>query len=69
MGEVSVRFLGSGDAFGCGGRFQTCIYVSFEVTHLLIDCGASSLIAMKRFVVDPSLIVTILFSHLHCDHF
>ena len=69
MGEVSVRFLGSGDAFGSGGRFQTCIYVSFEVTHLLIDCGASSLIAMKRFGVDPSLIDTILLSHLHGDHF
>ena len=69
MGEVSVRFLGSGDAFGSGGRFQTCIYARSEATHLLIDCGASSLIAMKRFGVDPSLIDTILLSHLHGDHF
>jgi ribonuclease BN (tRNA processing enzyme) len=69
MGEVSVQFLGSGDAFGSGGRFQSCIYVRCEATHLLIDCGASSLIAMKRFGVDPSLIDTILLSHLHGDHF
>ena len=69
MAEVSVRFLGSGDAFGSGGRFQTCIYVSFEATHLLIDFGASSLVAMKRFGVDPSLIDIILLSHLHGDHF
>ena len=69
MGEVSVQFLGSGDAFGSGGRFQTCIYVWSEATHLLIDCGASSLVAMKRFGVDPLLVDTILLSHLHGDHF
>src|SRR5919202_71309 len=69
VGEVNVRFLGSGDAFGSGGRFQTCIYVQFDTTHLLIDCGASSLIAMRRFRVDPSLIDTILLTDLHGDHF
>ncbi len=69
MGEVNVRFLGSGDAFGSGGRFQTCIYVRCEATHLLVDCGTSSLVAMKRFGVDPSLVDTILLSHLHGDHF
>ena len=69
MGEVNVRFLGSGDAFGSGGRFQTCIYVGCEATHLLVDCGTSSLVAMKRFGVDPSLVDTILLSHLHGDHF
>jgi ribonuclease BN (tRNA processing enzyme) len=67
--EVSVQFLGSGDAFGSGGRFQTCIYVWSDATHLLIDCGASSLVAMKRFGVDPLLVDTILLSHLHGDHF
>lgn len=69
MREVSVRFLGSGDAFGSGGRFQTCIYVQFDTTHFLIDCGASSLIAMRHFGVAPSLIDTILLTHLHGDHF
>lgn len=72
MGEVSVRFLGSGDAFGSGGRFQTCIYARTdgpEATHVLIDCGASSLVAMRRFGVDPALIDTILLTHLHGDHF
>jgi ribonuclease BN (tRNA processing enzyme) len=64
--------LGSGDAFGSGGRFQTCLYLESDepdATHLLIDCGASSLIAMKRFGVEPSIIDTILISHLHGDHF
>jgi ribonuclease BN (tRNA processing enzyme) len=70
--EVSVRFLGSGDAFGSGGRFNTCIYMRsnrLDATHTLVDCGASSLIAMKHFGVEPSAIDTILLSHLHGDHF
>jgi ribonuclease BN (tRNA processing enzyme) len=69
MKEWIVQFLGSGDAFGCGGRFQTCIYVQSETARFLIDCGASSLIAMKRFGVDPNLIESILLTHLHGDHF
>lgn len=69
MAEVSIQFLGSGDAFGSGGRFQTCIYVRSDVTHFLLDCGASSLIAMKRFRVNPSLIDIFLLTHLHGDHF
>lgn len=69
MGDVLVQFLGSGDAFGSGGRFQTCFYVKCERTRLLIDCGASSLIAMKRFGVDPGAVDLILVTHLHGDHF
>lgn len=69
MSDLRIQFLGSGDAFGSGGRYQTCIYVSSDVMHFLIDCGASSLIAMKRFGVNPSLIDLILLSHLHGDHF
>lgn len=69
MSQVEVLFLGSGDAFGSGGRFQTCFHVRAEVTQFLIDCGASSLIAMKRFGVDPSSLDIILLSHLHGDHF
>ncbi len=69
MSKVEIRFLGSGDAFGSGGRFQACFYVWSESAKFLIDCGASSLIAMKRFGVDPSLVENILLSHLHGDHF
>ena len=66
---VSVRFLGSGDAFGSGARFQTCIYVSCGSAGFAIDCGTSSLIAMRRYGVDPSHIDTVLLTHLHGDHF
>ncbi len=69
MGEVQLRFLGSGDAFGSGARFQTCLLLSGAGGSLLIDCGASSLIAMKRAGVDPGEIGWVLLSHLHGDHF
>lgn len=69
MSGVTVRFLGSGDTFGSGGRLQTCIHLQADGAHLLIDCGASSLIAMRRFGVDPGLIDVILLTHLHGDHF
>jgi ribonuclease BN (tRNA processing enzyme) len=69
VGRVELQFLGSGDAFGSGGRFQTCILLRGAGDMLLIDCGASSLIAMKRAGVNPSEIGVVLLTHLHGDHF
>lgn len=66
---MRVQFLGSGDAFGSGARFNTCILVDRAEGVLLIDCGASSMIAMRKFAVDPNLIRTIFVTHLHGDHF
>ncbi len=69
MKKVRVQFLGSGDNFGSGGRFQTCIYVNTGNERFLIDIGASSLITMKRFGVETADIDFILLLHLHGDHF
>ena len=66
---MRIRFLGSGDAFGSGGRLQTCILLESGSFRCLLDCGASSLIALKRAAVDPNDIDTILITHLHGDHF
>ncbi len=66
---MKIQFLGSGDAFGAGGRFNTCFMVDAENTRFLIDCGATSLVAMNRFGVDPDSIDMVLLSHLHGDHF
>lgn len=66
---MRIQFLGSGDAFGSGGRFNTCILVEAAASAFLIDCGASTLIAMRRFQVAPNRIRTIFISHLHGDHF
>lgn len=66
---VQVRFIGSGDAFGSGGRFNTCFQVSHDAGCCLIDCGASSPVALRKFGVDPNAIDTIFLTHLHGDHF
>ncbi|MFY9531542.1 MAG: MBL fold metallo-hydrolase [Candidatus Acidiferrales bacterium] len=69
MSRVEICFLGSGDAFGSGGRFQTCFLLRDGNSSVLIDCGASSLIAMKRGGLNSSEIGWILLTHLHGDHF
>jgi ribonuclease BN (tRNA processing enzyme) len=66
---MKLTFAGSGDAFGSGGRFNTCFHVAHSGGAFLIDCGASSLIALKRLGLDPAAIDTIFISHLHGDHF
>lgn len=66
---VQLRFLGCGDAFGSGGRFNTCFHVEGTAGAFLIDCGASSMIAIRKFGVDPNAVRTVLITHLHGDHF
>ncbi len=69
MGPVRVRFLGSGDAFASGGRFQACIHLDGGAEPLLLDCGATALIPLKRAAIDPASIGWVGLSHLHGDHF
>jgi ribonuclease BN (tRNA processing enzyme) len=68
--RVTVTFAGCGDAFGSGGRCQACIVVQAdESPPILLDCGATSLVALKRQGVDPNTVGAVLVSHLHVDHF
>jgi ribonuclease BN (tRNA processing enzyme) len=66
---MQLQFLGCGDAFGSGGRFNTCFHLRGREVNALIDCGASSRIALDRFAVDTNAIDTILITHFHADHF
>jgi hypothetical protein len=42
------------DAFGNGGRFQTCLLLDGGPERLMLDCGASSLTALKAAGVEPN---------------
>ncbi len=64
-----VRFVGSGDAFGSGGRWQTCISVESAGQTLLVDCGTTSLVALKAQGLDPGAVEAVVVTHLHGDHF
>ena len=66
---MKLTIIGSGDAFGSGGRFNTCFRIETSGRDLLLDCGASSLPALKAQGVDPNAIDGVLLSHLHGDHF
>ncbi len=69
---VRVTTVGSGDAFGSGGRFQTCIALAVDpatAPTVLLDCGATSLTALRQQGIDPHQIEAVLVSHLHGDHF
>ena len=66
---MKLTFVGCGDAFGTGGRFNTCFYVEGDKTAFLIDCGATSMTAIRHHGIDPNTIDTILLTHLHGDHF
>jgi ribonuclease BN (tRNA processing enzyme) len=66
---MQLQFVGCGDALGSGGRFNTCFHVTGSRTNFLIDCGASSLPALKRFGIARDAIDLILITHFHGDHF
>jgi ribonuclease BN (tRNA processing enzyme) len=69
VSSVRLTFVGSGDAFAGGGRFQACLHLDGGPEPLLLDCGASALIALKRLAIDPTSIGWVALSHLHGDHF
>src|SRR6202162_2429322 len=66
---MQLRFVGSGDALGFGGRANTCFHVTGESVNFLIDCGASSLPALKRLGIAREAIDLVLITHFHGDHF
>lgn len=66
---MRLTIAGSGDAFGSGGRLNTCFWLETAKSTLLIDCGASSLPALKACKLDLNRIEAIVLSHLHGDHF
>jgi ribonuclease BN (tRNA processing enzyme) len=66
---MRLTIVGSGDAFGSGGRSNTCFWLETAKGTLTIDFGASALPALKAHRFDPNTIDAIVLSHLHGDHF
>lgn len=66
---MKLTIVGSGDAFGSGGRLQTCFHVAVGGEEILIDCGATAVIGMLQQNLDPDRVTAIFISHLHGDHF
>ena len=62
---VRLTFVGSGDAFAGGGRFEACLHLHGGPEPLLLDCGATTLVALKRLALDPGWIGNIAPNHPH----
>jgi ribonuclease BN (tRNA processing enzyme) len=65
---MRLQFVGCGDAFGSGGRFNTCFHLVGRGINVLIDCGATSLVSMNKLAIDPNDIDVIFLTHFHADH-
>ncbi|MGH7786568.1 MAG: MBL fold metallo-hydrolase [Candidatus Binatia bacterium] len=66
---MTVRFLGTGDAFNARARCHASYLVVAPSTTFMLDCGPSTLLAMKRDGLDVDSVDAIFLSHLHGDHF
>lgn len=66
---MRITIHGSGDAFGSGGRFNTCLQIEAGGERLLLDCGSSSMVALSKAGVARNSLSTLLFTHFHGDHF
>jgi ribonuclease BN (tRNA processing enzyme) len=66
---MQLTVVGSGDAFGSGGRSNTCFWLDTAKAALIVDFGASALPALKARKLDVNRIDGIVLSHLHGDHF
>jgi len=69
MSGVEIRFLGTGDAFGSGGRLHTSTFIRSACGDVLVDCGPSTLASLRRDALDPNTVDAIVLTHLHGDHF
>jgi ribonuclease BN (tRNA processing enzyme) len=66
---MNLTVIGCGDAFGSGGRFNTCFMIDAGERRVLLDCGASTPVALKARTIDLNSIDGVILSHLHGDHF
>jgi ribonuclease BN (tRNA processing enzyme) len=66
---MKLAIIGSGDAFGSGGRLNTCFWLETAHGTIAVDFGASALPALKARGLDPNALDGIVLSHLHGDHF
>ena len=65
---MRLQFVGCGDAFGSGGRFNTCFHLTGRNINVLIDCGASSLVSMNKLAINRNDVNVIFLTHFHADH-
>lgn len=66
---MQLHVVGGGDAFGSGGRFNTCFVIDDSIGRFAVDFGATSMVALQAQTIEPASIDLIILTHLHGDHF
>ena len=66
---MRVTVLGAGDAFSSGGQRQSGYLVETDSATFLLDCGATTLLALKTLRIPAERIDFVAISHMHGDHF
>ncbi len=66
--QMRVAFLGTGDAFGSGGRKNVSILAEIGTQGILLDCGPHILSALKQSGRSTNDIDMVLITHFHGDH-
>ena len=66
---MRVTFLGTGNAFASGARNAMAILLQGDDLGVLLDCGPTTLVALKKLGLSPADVDVILLSHHHGDHF
>jgi ribonuclease BN (tRNA processing enzyme) len=66
---MRITVLGAGDAFSSGGRRQSGYLVEVGDTGFLLDCGTTTLLALKAIGITAERVDFVAISHLHGDHF
>jgi len=66
---MKLHILGCGDASGSGGRNHSGYLVEAVDRLFLLDCGPTTLPAMKRAGFDSRRLDAVFISHLHGDHY
>jgi len=66
---MKITIVGSGDAFGTGGRAHTCFRIDSEGSATIVDFGGGSIGSWKNLGFSFDAVDAIVISHLHGDHF
>ena len=68
---LEVRFLGTGDAFGSGGKRQAAIFVRAAGSRvgLLLDAGPGCHAALRAEGLTSDDLGAVVLSHFHGDHY